>query len=66
MSIEHGPRLLRMKGLVTYTGFSRAFIYQLINEGSFPSGTLISAGIRAWEKSEVDAWLDRQMGSACK
>jgi predicted DNA-binding transcriptional regulator AlpA len=62
MKKEIQPRLLRMKDLITYCRFSRAFIYEKINEGSFPPGYMISAGIRAWEKSDVDAYLDQQMG----
>ena len=55
-------RMLRMKQLTEYCALSRAFIYQKITEGDFPSGHMISPGIRAWQKSEVDAWLDRRMG----
>lgn len=60
------PRLLRMRYLIDYTGLSRAYIYQKINEGSFPTGTLISAGIRVWEKSEIDAYLDEQLRRGSK
>lgn len=58
------PRMLRMKDLIQYCALSRAYIYEKINEGSFPPGHMISPGIRAWEKTEVDAWLDQRMGSA--
>ncbi len=64
MSKEIQPRLLRMSGLVPYCSLSRAHIYQKIKEGSFPPGKKISIGITCWEKSEVDAWLDQQMGRA--
>ena len=64
MPTDIQPRLFRMKNLITYCGFSRAYIYEKINEGSFPPGHMISPGIRAWEKTEVDAWLDRQMRGA--
>ncbi len=66
MSYEIQPRMLRMAQLTKYTAMSRAYIYQKINEGVFPSGRLISAGIRAWEKSEIDAWLDEQMRKGSK
>jgi predicted DNA-binding transcriptional regulator AlpA len=56
------PRLLRMNDLVGYCKFSRAHIYQLIKDGSFPGGCMISAGIRVWEKVEIDEYLDQQMG----
>ncbi len=63
---ENQPRMLRMKGLAPYCGFSRAHIYQMIKDGTFPEGHSLSVGIRAWEKSEVDAWLDKRMGRAVK
>ena len=58
------PRMLRMRQLTEYCALSRAYIYLSINEGRFPPGHMISSGIRAWEKSEVDAWLDKRMGRA--
>jgi len=66
MTKEIQPRMLRMAQLINYTALSRAYLYQKINEGSFPSGRLISAGIRVWEKAEVDAWLDEQMRRGTK
>ena len=33
-----------------------------IKEGQFPPGYMISPGIRAWQKSEIDSWLDERMG----
>ncbi len=59
---EFQPRLMRMKDLVAYCAMSRAYIYDKIKEGSFPAGHKVSIGITAWEKSEVDAWLDQRMG----
>ena len=59
---ENQPRTMRMKQLVSYTSFSRSHIYQKIEEGEFPPGHMISPGIRAWEKSEIDNWLDKKMG----
>ena len=58
------PRMMRMRQLTDYCALSRAYVYQKIHEGSFPPGHMISPGIRAWEKSEVDAWLDMRMGRA--
>jgi predicted DNA-binding transcriptional regulator AlpA len=59
---ENQPRLLRMKQLVEYTSMSKAYLYQKIAEGELHKGYQISLGVRAWEKSEVDAWLDKRMG----
>ena len=55
-------RMMRMRQLTEYTSLSRAYIYQKITEGEFPRGNMISQGIRVWEKSEVDKWLDERMG----
>ncbi|MBL6945590.1 MAG: AlpA family phage regulatory protein [Rhodospirillales bacterium] len=66
MTKEIQPRMMRMRQLTEYCALSRAYIYQKINEGSFPRGHKLSIGITAWERSEIDAWLDRQMGSAYK
>ena len=30
------PRMIRMRQVTEYTALSRAYIYQKINEGSFP------------------------------
>ena len=62
MKIQNQQRLMRMKQLPVYTTFSRSYIYQKIAEGKFPPGHMISPGIRAWQKSEIDAWLDKRMG----
>ena len=56
------PKVLRMRQLVAYTNLSKSYIYQKINEGHFPPGYMISPGIRAWQKSEIDNWLDQRMG----
>ena len=61
---QNDVRMIRMRKLTEYCALSRAYIYQQINEGNFPSGYMISPGIRAWEKCEIDAWLDRRMGRA--
>ena len=62
MKKEIDPRMMRMKNLVSYTNLSRAYLYQKIAEGELHPGYMLSPSIRAWEKSEVDAWLDKRMG----
>ena len=54
-------RMMRMRQLTKYCALSRAYIYQKVNEGEFPEGHMISPGIRAWQKSEVDDWLDKRI-----
>jgi len=55
-------RMMRMRQVTAYLALSRAYIYQKINEGTFPPGHMISQGIRAWDKSEIDNWLEKRMG----
>jgi len=63
MTKENIPqnRMMRMRQLTQYCALSRAYIYQKIAEREFPSGHMISQGIRVWQKSEVDKWLDERM-----
>ena len=56
------PRVLRMKQLTEYTSLSRAYIYQKINEGTFPPGFLLSPHIRVWYRATVDDWIDKKRG----
>ncbi len=55
-------RMMRMRQVTEYCALSRAYIFQKINEGKFPPGHMISQGIRAWQKSEIDQWLDKKIG----
>lgn len=64
MGDPNNPRLIRMKGLAKYLGFSKSYIHQKIAEGTFPPGHMISSGIRAWEVSEVNLWVDQRMARA--
>jgi len=41
---------------------SRAYLYQKIAEGELHKGYQMSPGVRAWEKFEIDNFLDRRMG----
>lgn len=55
--------IMRIKEVAAKTGFSRAWIYILMNEGNFPQSKKI--GIRAvgWDSLEVQKWIDKQMGA---
>jgi predicted DNA-binding transcriptional regulator AlpA len=62
MKTENPPHLLRMRSLTAYLDLSRGYIFQKINEGSFPAGYIISVGVRAWKKSEIDQWVIDRTG----
>ncbi len=56
------PRIMRMRQLADYLAMSKAYIYKQISEGTFPEGHMLSPGIRAWETTSINAWLDKRMG----
>ena len=62
MKTETQARLMRIKQLTAYINVSRGYIYEKINEGTFPPGHMISQGIRIWDRETVDSWLDKRMG----
>lgn len=59
---ENPPHLLRMRSLTAYLDLSRGYIYQKINEGTFPPGYFISIGVRAWKMSEINEWVTNKTG----
>ena len=61
MKTENQPHLLRMRSLTAYLDLSRGYIFQKINEGTFPPGYIISVGVRAWKKSEIDQWIEKKI-----
>ena len=64
MKNDNQNRMLRMRQLTEYCALSRAYLYEKIAKGTFPPGHMISPGIRAWQKSEVDAWLNKRIAKA--
>ena len=61
--LDAAPRILRLPGVRARTGLSRSSIYLRISQGCFPKS--ISLGERAvgWVESEVNEWLNRQIGA---
>ena len=62
MKKDNEQRLMRMKQIINYTSMSRAYLYQKIAEGELHEGYQLSPGVRAWEKSEIDNFIDRRKG----
>lgn len=54
---ENQRRILRRAEVEAKTGFKRAHIYRLMNQGKFPKAMRL--GIRAvgWDSAEVDQWI---------
>jgi prophage regulatory protein len=59
-NLDNKVRLMRMKQLSNYTSLSRAYLYNLIKDSDFPNSISLK-GIRMWEKSDVDSWLDKHI-----
>ncbi|STA76210.1 transcriptional regulator [Citrobacter freundii] len=56
MNNKH-PRLLRLPEVMHKTGYGKAWIYRLINQGLFPQPVKIGARAIAFIESEVDEWI---------
>lgn len=58
---ERERRILRRPEVEAKTGFKRAHIYNLMQEGKFPKP--IRLGIRAvgWDSFEIDQWIAERL-----
>ncbi len=56
-------RIYRLQQVMDATGFGRAWIYMLMNEGKFPKARKIGARAVGWDSLEVEQWVaDRLEG----
>ena len=55
---EHEDRFLRMGDVTKKTGRSRAAIYRMIAEGTFPPQVPIGARAVGWRLSSVLEWME--------
>ena len=56
-------RLIRIKAVVTLTGLSKSYIYELRNKGLFPKSIQLVAGGSsvAWVEQEVLDWIESRI-----
>ena len=54
-------KLERLNDVIDRTGYSRAWIYELIKKNSFPKPVKIGARSIAFVESEVDAWINERI-----
>ncbi|WP_175926321.1 AlpA family transcriptional regulator [Burkholderia cepacia] len=52
---EHS--FLRRAEVEARTGFKRAHIYNLMNEGKFPKAIRLGVRAVAWDSVEIDQWI---------
>jgi prophage regulatory protein len=50
-------RLIRLREVMSMTGLSRSYVYDLSAKGQFPKPLKISERSVAWIESEVQAWI---------
>lgn len=54
---ELGLRYIRQPGVLAMTGLTRASLYKLIREGTFPKPYALGPRTTAWKAGEVIAWM---------
>lgn len=58
---DHDDRFLRIAEVIKKTGRSRAAIYRMIADGSFPKQEKIGLRAAGWRLSEVMRWMNAPM-----
>ncbi|HDQ6882264.1 TPA: AlpA family transcriptional regulator [Escherichia coli O174:H8] len=56
--------LIRLSDVMRRTGYSRAWIYRLINQGRFPKPVKIGSRSVAFIESEVDEWINQRIDAS--
>ncbi|MEH3439837.1 AlpA family transcriptional regulator [Enterobacter roggenkampii] len=54
---NQNTRLIRLPEVMNRTGYGKAWIYRLINEGLFPQPIKIGSRAIAFVESEIDEWI---------
>jgi prophage regulatory protein len=54
-------RILRLPEVLLRTGFKRAHIYNLINQGRFPQSVQLGARAVGWDSLAIDQWIDERL-----
>ncbi|WP_370613373.1 AlpA family transcriptional regulator [Citrobacter portucalensis] len=54
---NQATRLIRLPEVLERTGYGKAWIYRLINDGKFPAPVKIGSRAVAFVESEIDTWI---------
>ena len=57
------PRFLRLPEVLQITGMSKTFIYDRINDGTFPRQIQLGSRTVVWNEQEVTKWMEDRMAS---
>ena len=58
------PRFLRLPEVLQITGMGKTFIYDRINDGTFPKQIQLGSRTVVWNEQEVTKWMEDRM--ACR
>ena len=58
-------RILRLPDVELRTGFKRAHIYNLINQGRFPKSIQLGPRAVGWDSFAVDRWVEDRISGFC-
>ena len=57
------PRFLRLPEVLQITGMGKTFIYDRINDGTFPKQIQLGSRTVVWNEQEVTKWMEGRMAS---
>ena len=57
------PRFLRLSEVLQMTGMGKTFIYDRINDGTFPKQIQLGSRTVVWNEQEVTKWMEDRMAS---
>lgn len=60
-STSHPRRIMRLPEVKPLTGFGRAWIYMLMQQGKFPKSRRIGTRAVGWDSQEVEQWVVQRL-----
>lgn len=60
-STSHPRRTMRLPEVKSLTGFGRAWIYMLMQQGKFPKSRRIGTRAVGWDSQEVEQWVVQRL-----
>ena len=57
------PRFLRLPEVLQMTGMGKTFIYDRMNDGTFPKQIQLGGKSVVWNEQEVTKWMEHRMAN---
>jgi prophage regulatory protein len=64
--LKPSKSLIRLSEVQRRTGYSKAWLYRLMNQGKFPSSIKIGSRAIAFVESEIDDWINQRIEESRK